>query len=304
MGMTVVGLFEQAAEAQAARHDLITSNFASHEIDIKAGYAAAGQGGSTADLLNELRGDGVPEEEARLYINGVEAGDTLEILRTDDDRAQEALDIMNRHGALDIHHAHEVRTQTTSVASGAMAGGLGTAAAVGAVTPPVTTHATQTTVASAATATSGLNAQGEAVLPVVEESLAVGKREIQRGGVRVFSRTTEKPVEASVNLREEHVTVERHAVNRPVDANAINTMPEGVIEVTETAEVPVVAKEARIVEEVVVGKEATQHTETVHDTVRRTDVEVEQIAGQTTTTGTAVTGTTTTGTTVTGTTTK
>ena len=85
-------------------------------------------------------------------------------------------------------------------------------------------------------------------------------------------------------MREEHVTVERHAVNRPVDAATMSNLREGVIEVTETAEVPVVSKEARVVEEVVVGKQATERTETVHDTVRRTDVEVEQIAGTTTTT--------------------
>ena len=87
-------------------------------------------------------------------------------------------------------------------------------------------------------------------------------------------------------------------MNRPVDANDLAAFKEGTIEVTETAEIPVVAKEARIVEEVVVGKEATQRTETVHGTVRRTDVEVEQLAGQTTTTGTTLN---TTGTTVGGT---
>ena len=131
-----------------------------------------------------------------------------------------------------------------------------------------------------------LNAKGEQVLQVVEESLALGKREVQRGGVRVFSHLTERPVEESINLHEEHVTVERHAVNRPVDANTFNTVKEGVIEVRETAEVPVVSKEARVVEEVVVGKQATDRVETVRDTVRRTDVEVEEIVAETKTTGT------------------
>lgn len=66
-----------------------------------------------------------------------------------------------------------------------------------------------------------------------------------------------------------------------MDPNAINALKDGVIEVTETAETPVVSKEARIVEEVVVGKAVTERTETVHDTVRRTDVEVENIADDT-----------------------
>ena len=45
---------------------------------------------------------------------------------------------------------------------------------------------------------------------------------------------------------------------------------------TETVEEPVVSKSARVVEEVTVHKETQEHTETVQDTVRRQDVEVEQ----------------------------
>jgi stress response protein YsnF len=52
---------------------------------------------------------------------------------------------------------------------------------------------------------------------------------------------------------------------------------EGTIELTETAEVPVVAKQARVVEEVVIDKDVEQRTETVRDTVRRTDVQVEEL---------------------------
>ena len=51
---------------------------------------------------------------------------------------------------------------------------------------------------------------------------------------------------------------------------------------TETAEEAVVGKTARVVEEVVVGKTATDRTETVTDTVRRTDVEVDDLTTDTT----------------------
>ena len=87
-----------------------------------------------------------------------------------------------------------------------------------------------------------------------------------------------------MTLHEEHVTVERRPVDRAI-TGADATFKEGTIEVTETSEVPVVTKEARVVEEVVVGKTATDRVETVRDTVRRTDVDVEQIPGATTTTG-------------------
>jgi uncharacterized protein (TIGR02271 family) len=122
--------------------------------------------------------------------------------------------------------------------------------------------------------------RGETRIPVVEEELQVGKREVERGGVRVESRVSEKPVERDVNLKEEHVRVERHAVNRPV-TNADEAFREGTLEVTERAEVPVVAKEARVVEEVVVNKEVGERTETVRDTVRRSDVNVEEVKGTT-----------------------
>lgn len=127
---------------------------------------------------------------------------------------------------------------------------------------------------------------GETVLPVIEEELLVGKREVERGGVRVYSHVTETPVEEKVQLHEEHVNVERHAVNRPLTGADTAAFKEENFELRETAEEAVISKQARVVEEVVVGKTATDRTETVTDTVRRTDVEVEQIPGRTFATGT------------------
>ena len=112
--------------------------------------------------------------------------------------------------------------------------------------------------------------------PVVRESLDVGKREVQTGGVRVYSRVTETPVSESVSLREEHATIERRAVDRPATAADLK---EGSVEIRETAEEPVITKTARVVEEVVVGKEASSRSETVNDTVRSTEVDVERTAG-------------------------
>lgn len=105
---------------------------------------------------------------------------------------------------------------------------------------------------------------------------------MERGGASIRSRIVEKPVEASVRLREEHVVVNRHAVNRAVTNADLASVKQGDIRITEHAEVPVVGKEARVVEEVVVGKSVTEHQETVRDTVKRTDVEVEEVNTDTT----------------------
>jgi len=126
------------------------------------------------------------------------------------------------------------------------------------------------------THTRTLEAGQTVAIPVTEEQLQVGKREVQGGGVRVHTEVTERPVEEQVSLREEHVKVERRPVNRPA-TDADFDKAAATIEATEKREVAVAAKHARVTEEVVVGKEAAQRTETVRDTVRRTDVEVEQI---------------------------
>jgi uncharacterized protein (TIGR02271 family) len=117
---------------------------------------------------------------------------------------------------------------------------------------------------------------GEAVVPVVEEELKVGKRTVEGGGVRVSTHVTETPVEENVQLHEERVKVERRPASRTATA-ADTAFKEGTIEVTERSEEAVVTKQARVIEEVVISKEARDRTETVKDTVRRTDVDVEEV---------------------------
>ncbi|GGX10350.1 hypothetical protein GCM10007242_15460 [Pigmentiphaga litoralis] len=120
------------------------------------------------------------------------------------------------------------------------------------------------------------SATGEEALPVIEEELAVGKRKVQTGAYRVYTRTTSTPVTEDVTLREEHASIERRPVDRPAtDADR----KEAYVEVKETDETPVIQKTARVVEEVVVGKESSQRTETIHDTLRGTEVEVERVEG-------------------------
>lgn len=117
----------------------------------------------------------------------------------------------------------------------------------------------------------------EVRVPVVEEELQVGKRTVERGGVRVETGVTETPVHETVRLHEEHVNVERRPVDREVRPDDLAAFKEGTIEMREMAEEAVVAKKARVVEEVVIGKEATDRTEQITDTVRRTDVSVQPL---------------------------
>lgn len=117
-------------------------------------------------------------------------------------------------------------------------------------------------------------------LPVIEENLEVGKQQVKTGGVRITSRIVERPVEERINLHEEHVNVERTPVNRPVEQGDVNAFKEEEFELTEHAEVPVINKEARVVEEVSLNKEVEEKEETIRETLRNTQVNSERISGK------------------------
>ncbi len=145
---------------------------------------------------------------------------------------------------------------------------------------PLATTAAGLVGAEAATTTSAtqpLTTPGSAVvIPVIEEEMRVSKRMVDRGGVRLTAQVVERPVDETVTLREEHVHVERHPVDQPVPAGAADFQGRSVA-LVEHAEEAVVARQARVVEEVIVGKTVEQRTENVHGTVRRTEVQVEHL---------------------------
>jgi hypothetical protein len=95
-------------------------------------------------------------------------------------------------------------------------------------------------------------------IPVVEEQLKAGKQEVPRGGVRVFTHMTEEPAASEADFA---------------------AFREVTIELTEISEDAIVQTEARVVEEVEVGKQIEQRDETIRDTVRKTDVEQMGNAG-------------------------
>jgi len=128
--------------------------------------------------------------------------------------------------------------------------------------------------------------EGELAIPVVEEELRVGTREVESGGVRVDTRVEETPVEEQVTLREERVHVDRRPVDRPASDADFDRVQEGAVEVRERREEAVVDKQARVVEEVVINRDVEERTETIRDTVRRTDVDVDETPGRTSTTST------------------
>ncbi|HEX8634648.1 MAG TPA: YsnF/AvaK domain-containing protein [Pyrinomonadaceae bacterium] len=240
--------------------------------------AGAGIGATAGGLISGLTRLGVPEEDANYYAEGVRRGGTLISVDAADEQAERAVSIMKRHGAVEIDkRAAQWRDEgwsgfdsnATETAYNAFAGG-GQANATGS---EVTAEHQRPAVAPRAATTQ----QGQVAVPVVEEQLQVGKREVERGGVRVETHVTEKPVQENVELREEHVNVERRPVDYTFHGTESEAFKESLVEIREAYEELVVNKKARVVEEVVVNKDVEQHTETVHETLRRTDVNVEPI---------------------------
>jgi uncharacterized protein (TIGR02271 family) len=227
--------------------------------------AGAATGGITAALVKT----GVSEEEAGYYAEGIRRGGALVTVSARDEQADRASEILDRHNPIDIDERSSYYQQTGYSGYDESA-------------QPYSSAQIQREREQYRT----VNAGEQAKVEVIEEELQVGKRDVERGGVRVRSYVTETPVREDVNLREEHVRVDRQPVDRPATSADFDTFEEGVIEVTERAEEPVVQKTARVVEEITVGKDVENRTETVEETVRRKDVDVENI-GAGMSTGTA-----------------
>ncbi|MBA4055383.1 MAG: hypothetical protein C0490_11775, partial [Marivirga sp.] len=114
------------------------------------------------------------------------------------------------------------------------------------------------------------------VIPVIQEELEVGKREVDLGSVRVYSRTVETPVNETVNLREQHATINRRPTDRMATDEDLEAFNDDSIEIHEMAEKAVVSKNARVVEEVEVDTEESTTSETIEDTVRHTEVKIDR----------------------------
>lgn len=249
---TIVAVYDTAAHADAAMHDLNAAGVPADAIS-RTGADAGTVTASTAPIREQgfwssLFG-GEPDHDTAVYDRSVAGGSSILTVRAPAEHVACVTAILERHNPIDIDERSNSYGLGRST-SGAMP----------------TTGAT-----AAAEPTYG---SGEAVIALSEEQIAVGKRLVDRGTTRVRRFVVEKPVEQQVTLHSEHVSVQR----RPVTGTVASTpeFSDQVIEMTETDEEAVVAKTAHVAEEVVIRKEATERVETIRDTVRREDVEIDR----------------------------
>ena len=219
--------------------------------------------GAISRFFSSIFGDGDDErtdQYGNTYREAIRRGHygvSVNVHGEDDIGRAEA--ILTQCGAIDIDERSEQWRGEGWVAEGAMAD---------------TSNIRPVAGMAATTAAVGTGMVGEVAgtLKEISEELKVGKRSVARGGVRVFSRMVETPVEETVRLREEHVDVQRRAVDRPATEADFE---ERTIEAREHREEALISKEARVVEEIDVSTSVESRDQVVRDTVRKTEVEIE-----------------------------
>jgi uncharacterized protein (TIGR02271 family) len=254
----IVTLYDTADHAEAARHNLEAAGFAPSEISMINNQTLANAHDNLRDpgLWHRLFGRDIQQYEAIVYGRTVESGGVVLTVRVPEADANKATRILNTHQAIDLLKRAEQE------------GLIATASAPKpAAAPP-----------APATLAVGALPREEEVLAVAEEQINVGKRLVQEGTTRIRRFVTETPVEAQVTLHEEHARVVRRAITDP---NYVRNLDwtDKTIEITETAEEPVVTKSVHIAEEVVIQREGIDRVKTVRDKVRHQEVQVERIPG-------------------------
>jgi uncharacterized protein (TIGR02271 family) len=249
-------LYDTRAEAEAARQRL-SSEVSIDRIKIidkdGGGSAGGGSGGGLGGLY-------LSQEDRHAYGEGIRRGGFLLCAEVESgEDADKIVRLLEESSSVDMdERQNSWRSEGWSgqAATGGMSSGAG------------------------ATSQASGNVIAEEHIPIVEEELRIGKREVERGGARVRSYVREVPVQEQVTLREEHVSVERRPVEQGQAQSLSGGRPEDLlqdreIEMREVAEEAVVQKVANVREEVVVRKTAEERVEQVNETVRHTEVDVD-----------------------------
>ena len=242
----VVAVYDTEDNASAALKSLKSAGYLTADISVMRSESEAGKAGLyEPGVWQRLFGRDLDHHEAAVLGRSFKEGSVIVSVRVTESEAPKVVSLLDSHKPVDV---------------------LDRAKAYGLV--GATAEVPKTPLPAKLT--------GEEMLRVAEEQIDVGKRMVETGHTRVRRYVVEKPVEANITLHEEHAEVLRRAISDPGYVKDID-WSDKTIDVTETVEEAVVNKTARITEEVVIRKQGSDRTQTVHDTVRRQQVDVEQV---------------------------
>ncbi|MGC1978886.1 MAG: hypothetical protein WA671_19360 [Candidatus Sulfotelmatobacter sp.] len=119
MAKTAIGLFENSEVVDRAVRELEALGFSLNDVRVvaeprdipQAGVLATPHADFEVDLLRDLLGFGVARADAEDYVQGVRHGAVLVFATGPGDKAQVAIDIMNRHGAVELEKVGASRPQ-------------------------------------------------------------------------------------------------------------------------------------------------------------------------------------------------
>ena len=264
--MSVSALFDTNADAQNAVSRLEALGISRTQIrTVEGATQSTEQRTSTTEdkgFWDSLGDFFFPDEDRYTYAEGLSRGGVLvTVTGLTAAHYDQVLDILDDEGTVDLAEREESwRSEGW--------GGY-----------EVSPHATEARTVGSSVSDDGSYADTSAQaddesIPIVEERLRVGKRDTSHGRVRVRAYTVEEPVSETVNLREDRVELERRPVDRAV-TDADTAFRDRTVEAEEYVEEAVVSKEARVVEEVSLRKTSDTRQETVTDSVRHTEVEID-----------------------------
>lgn len=262
---TIVAAFDTHARAKAAFDALKAAGFHPDDmslLDKQVVPEADGWTGKGPSLWQRIFGEDVKQHEAAVYKRTVEFGGAVVSLRVPD------YEVAHATGILDLHHPIDVKDR-------ALTAGLLPAAHVESAIAalPVAPLPVKQEIAVPLKLATG----NEQILSLADEQLKVGKRMIETGKTRVRRFVTERDVSADVTLHEEHAEILRRAVTDPKLLANVDWADKS-IEVVETAEQALVGKTAKVVEEIALKKIGSDHVQTLHEKVRRQQVEIEHLS--------------------------
>jgi uncharacterized protein (TIGR02271 family) len=255
---TVVAAYDSPAAAQAAVAALKAAGF--HSDDISS-FDKNRTGLREPGLWQRMFGGGLAKHEADVYSQSLQQGGMVVSVRVPDNEVAHAVGILDVHRPIDVHD----RAVTTGLAPASRV----EAAASSIAAAPIAA-------AQSVAVSPKLAEAHEGVLRLAEEQLQVGKRMVETGRTRVRRFVTEREASADITLHEEHADLLRRAVTDPKYIGEVD-WADAAIEVRETAEQALVSKTARVVEEVALKNIGSDHVETVHDKIRRQQVEIERL---------------------------
>jgi uncharacterized protein (TIGR02271 family) len=122
-------------------------------------------------------------------------------------------------------------------------------------------------------------AEHEKTIPLREEKLKVGKREVEAGGVRIRKIVRTETVNMPVELKREEFVMERVPASE-MKTGAVGAIGEEDIYLPLRREEVVVNKETEIREGVRIGRKSETEQQTVTGQVRKEDIKIEREGGR------------------------